>query len=58
MANMRTVTKTTDIGPEDSYPNAPVPGARPVIWLIDGKWVPKGWLMPEVNTPYARVHND
>ena len=26
----------------------PVPGARPVYWRIDGQWLRKGWLMPEV----------
>ena len=23
-------------------------GRRPVMWWIDGAWVHKGWLMPEV----------
>ena len=30
------------------HPDAPVPGAAKVFWLIDGRWVHKGWLMPAV----------
>ena len=39
----------TRFGPNDlNYPQAPKVGAVPVQWLIDGKWVHKGWLMPEI----------
>lgn len=28
------------------HPDAPVPGAAKVFWLIEGRYVHKGWLMP------------
>lgn len=34
-----------------SADDAPVMGARKVWFLIDGQWVHKGWLMPEVEQP-------
>lgn len=52
------VAKTTMIGKARAvFPqpwlshvdDAPVIGARPVWWLINGKWVHVGWLMPSVN---------
>jgi len=40
---------TSRIGPNDlNYPQAPIKGAAPVQWLIDGEWVHKGWLLPQV----------
>lgn len=27
----------------------PAPGAKAVLWLIDGEWVRVGWLMPPLN---------
>lgn len=34
-------------------PRAPVPGAVKVFFRIDGMWVHKGWLMPEVGSNVA-----
>lgn len=48
------MSKTIIIGNDGYHPDAPVKGARPVEWLIDGKWVHKGWLMPEIKpTPFS-----
>ena len=46
MANMRTVRKTVRF--TGTRPDAPKPGAEKVEFLIDGEWVHKGWLMPNV----------
>ncbi len=48
MANMKSVKKTTKFGPFEAD------WRRPVYWLIDGKWVHKGWLMPEVGPFVAK----
>ena len=43
--------KTTNIlGPDEIWPQTtpPAEGALPVMWLIDGEWVHKGWLLPQV----------
>ena len=50
-APVPTKIKTTRIGPSDlNYPQAPSKGSAPVQWLIDGEWVHKGWLLPQVGT--------
>ena len=44
-----TKIKTTRIGPSDlNYPQSPSKRSAPVQWLIDGEWVHKGWLLPQV----------
>lgn len=53
MANMRTVKKTVQYGADGYWPDAPVEGARPVMFLNEDDpdnpyWENKGWLMPEV----------
>ena len=48
MANMRTVEPRTTHIVEADFEDAPVPGAKRVLWFIDGEWVHKGWLMPAV----------
>ena len=48
-ASLAEKSKTTRIGPSDlNYPQAPQKGCAPVQWLIDGEWVHKGWLLPQV----------
>jgi len=46
MPKMTIRPKTTRIMNPD--PNGIVPNAQRVLWCIDGEWVYKGWLLPQV----------
>ena len=60
MAELRTVRKTARIVTPKEYsrefgikswtsiePTRPEDYCSVVLWLLDGEWVHKGWLMPE-----------
>lgn len=34
----------------------PVPGAVAVYWIVNTRWVHKGWLMPQVRRPCTDSH--
>lgn len=53
MANLRTVEPKQTMIDRTEDPRAPVPGAVKVFFRIDGMWVHKGWLMPEVGSNVA-----
>lgn len=48
MANMRTVKPKQTMICSTEDPRAPVPGAEKVFFKIDGMWIHKGWLMPQI----------
>lgn len=54
MANLKTIKPKQTMIDRTEDPRAPVPGAVKVFFRIDGMWVHKGWLMPQVSNVAVR----